>query len=278
MDGAKGSLAYLEDWANSGDQVALGVPIIPKSDGKAVGSLADGAAGDYDQYFIQLATTLVQEGLGNAYLRLGWEFDNRTSTYAWETGNDTQQENDFAEYFQDIVTTMRGVSGADFQYVWDPDGFAFLTQQDYPVVDPVYNGYYDLQAAWPGATYVNYIGLNLYDLAPSSGYTPTETWDDYIELQLTAAEEFASQNGGVPLAFPEWGVERREMKLYGMGDDPLYINNMYCFMINPSNNVAWESYFNISGADQDSEITGGSFPKSLAAFQSDFGYGADCSG
>jgi hypothetical protein len=270
MDGAQGSLSYLKDWANSGDQLALGVPIIPKSLGFAVGSLQIGATGLYDSYFAQLAKTLVAEGLGNAYLRLGWEFDN--NAYAWKAQNPTE-EGYFASYFQKIVTTIRAVTGANFKYVWDPDAYAF----DGGLEDTVHSGY-DVADAWPGRAYVDYIGLDLYDQAPSSGYTPTEEWN-WILPQLTStkpqalgAQPFASQNG-VPLAFCEWGVAAPELGVYGLGDDPLYINNMYNFMNTGANNVAWESYFNISELGWNSQITGGSFPNSLAAFKADFGHG-----
>jgi hypothetical protein len=59
-----------------------------------------------------------------------------------------------------------------------------------------------------------------------------------------------------------------------MGDDPNYVNGMYCFMSNPANSVAWESYSNTSYSDWDTQITGGSFPTALAAFQQDFGQGS----
>ena len=135
---------------------------------------------------------------------------------------------------------------------------------------------YDVADAWPGKAYVDYIGLDLYDQAPSSGYTPIEE-GDWILPQLTStqpqalgAQPFASQYG-VPLTFCEWGVAAPELDVYGLGDDPLYINNMYDFMTTPANNVAWESYFNISELGWNSQITGAAFPNSLAAFKADFG-------
>lgn len=281
MDGATGSLQYLESWANSGDQLVLGVPIIPGALNQPMGSLEDGAAGAYDQYFTQLAETLVGEGLGNAYLRLGWEFDS--NTYAWKATNPTQ-ESYFAAYFKHIVTAMRAVSGAAFKFVWNPDGYAFDGLED-----PEYPGY-DVSFAWPGASYVDYIGLDLFDLAPTWGWTPAKTWA-WIQPQLTDALAFASRHGTstgttarggrtrtassnpVPLAFPSWGVSMNEMGLHGMGDDPLYINNMYSWMADTNHYVAWESYFNVTEPDWNSQITGGDFPNSLAAFQADFGNG-----
>lgn len=262
MDGAKGSLSYIADWANSGDQLVLGVPIIPKSLGAAVGSLQAGAQGTYDPYFTQLAKTLINEHLGNAWLRLGWEFDN--SAYPWQAKTPAAEAY-YAAYFQHIVTAMRAVSGANFKYVWNPDAYAFAG-----AADPVVPGY-NVSDAWPGSAYVDSIGLDTYDLGPTPAYNPTTTWA-WIAPQLAAAATFASSYAK-PLAFPEWGVAVREVGMYGNGDDPGYITNMSAFMANRDNNVAWESYFNISELGWNSQITGAAFPKSLAAFQKDFGNG-----
>src|SRR6202034_2021174 len=56
MDGANGSLNWLTSaWKNSGYTLSLGVPMIPTdSSGDPQGSLALGASGSYDGYFITL--------------------------------------------------------------------------------------------------------------------------------------------------------------------------------------------------------------------------------
>lgn len=280
IDGSSGSVAQLQadGWSTSsqatpGYQLVLGVPILPSKNGKV--SLEGGADKDYDAYFSQLASSLVAQGLGNAWLRLGYEFDNHGldgNSKPWGTGNDPTQEGYFAQYFQQIVISMRAVPGADFKFVWNPDGFAFLGNND-----PEYlkSGGISLSAAWPGAQYVDYVGANVYDWEPTltTGYTQAENWADFIDPQLLGAEQFAS-SVGVPLAFPEWGVMSHEPPFAGMGDDPGYVNGMYCFMANPANNVAWESYSNTNYPGWNSEITGSSFPNALAAFQADFGHGS----
>jgi hypothetical protein len=278
MDGATGSLTYLrkDGWSTPnnqptpGYQLVLGVPMLPS---KGSPTLADGANGDYNAYFHQMAKSLIAEGLGNSWLRLGYEFDNTGTTgptTPWGTGHSTVQEGYFAQFFQQIVTSMRGVQGAAFKFVWNPDGFAFLGSND-----PEYPTGYDLAAAWPGAHYVDYIGSDLYDLEPSSmsGYSQAQNWTNFVEPQLQAAQQFAAAQG-VPLTFPEWGVMAPEPTFAGMGDDPSYVNGMYCFMTNPANNVAWETYSNTSYNGWNSEITGGTFPASLAAYQADFGQGS----
>ena len=120
MDGSTGTavamLAHI--WAGTGDALSLGVPIIPTSAVPRVGTLAAGATGAYNPYFVTLAQTLISTGESNAYLRLGWEFDG--GWFAWNATTPADEAS-FAAYFQQIVTAMRSVPGANFKFVWNPD-------------------------------------------------------------------------------------------------------------------------------------------------------------
>ena len=202
-----------------------------------------------------LGENLVAAGEANAYLRLGWEFDG--DSYNWSATNPTAEKN-FAQYFRQIVTSMRSIPGEDFKFVWNPDAAAFGGEPGYKV---------DL--AYPGNAYVDYIGVDAYDQASVTPQTPENEWTETTSPELNAAAQFA-QSQGVPLAIPEWGVAIRADGL-GLGDDPLYVNNMITWMQNPANNVAYESYFDSDGGSQQDDITDGNFPESLAAFITDFG-------
>ena len=105
-------------YGGSGYTLSLGVPIIPTSSGAAVGTLAQGASGAFNSYYVTLAQTLVAGGEANAYLRLGWEFDG--SWMAWDATTPSAEAS-FAAYFQQIVTAMRSVPGEQFRFVWNPD-------------------------------------------------------------------------------------------------------------------------------------------------------------
>jgi len=256
MDGSGGSLSWMTNpWLGKGYTISLGVPIIPTdSSGTAVGSLATGATGAYNSYFVTLAQTLVAGGQANDYLRLGWEFDGN-----WYPSWDAQTpalEADYAAYFDQIVTAMRSVAGEKFQFVWNPDAAAF-TQSGYNVA-----------LAYPGNAYVNDIGLDAYDESWLNPLTATNAWNETTLPALTAARVFAAAQGK-PLAICEWGIAFLSDG-HGLGDDPLYINNFAAWMKNTSNNVAYESYFNYDGTS-DSILTGPSTPNSLAAFKADFG-------
>jgi hypothetical protein len=104
MDGSGGSLDWMfaQGWTGTGYTLSLGVPIIPSdASGNPVGTLAQGATGAYNSYYVTLAQTLVAAGESNAYLRLGWEFDG--SWYAWNATTPSAEAS-YATYFQQIVT------------------------------------------------------------------------------------------------------------------------------------------------------------------------------
>ncbi len=256
MDGAGGSLNWLlQPWEGTGYTLSLGVPMIPdSSSGSAVGTLAEGATGAYNSYFVSLAQTLVADGASHAYLRIGWEFDG--SWFPWSATTSGAEAN-YATYFQQIVTAMRSVPGEAFRFEWNPDAVAF-TESGYSV-----------QAAYPGSAYVDVIGLDAYDQTWVTPQTPANAWSETLSPALTAARQFAS-SVGKPLALPEWGVIIRSDG-HGLGDDPYYINHMVSWMETASDNVAYEAYFDYDAGGLNSQITGGSFPNSLAVFMSDLG-------
>jgi hypothetical protein len=266
MDGSGGSLAWLTGgWKGSGYTLSLGVPMIPtNSNNVAQGTLALGATGTYNAYFVTLAKALVAGGDAHAYLRLGWEFDGNWS--AWQALTPTAEAS-YALYFDQIVTAMRSVKGQAFSFVWNPDGTAF--------VGGTAGSGYNVSLAYPGNSFVNVIGVDIYDQTWVTPQTPANAWSSTTSPALVAAKSFASAHGK-PLAFCEWGVAIRSDG-HGLGDDPLFINNMAAFMMNPANNVSYESYFNFNtlpiGGDTNADLTGGSFPNSLAAFVTDFGGG-----
>ena len=259
MDGAGGSISWLTDaWKSTGYTLSLGVPMIPTdSSGQLQGSLALGATGSYNGYFTTLATTLVSAGDANAYLRLGWEFDG--NWYPWHAQTPTDESN-YAAYFRQIVTAMRAVPGAAFRFVWNPDASAFVSKT------------YSVALAYPGDAYVDVIGLDLYDMNYGGPETPQQAWSNNYLPQLSAASSFA-QSHAKPLALCEWGVVSTAS--HGLGDDPLYINDMTSWMKSPGNDVLYESYFNSNTRASDGGVNfnliGGGFPNSLAAFTADLG-------
>jgi hypothetical protein len=243
----------LDDWDGSGCQLVLGVPIIPtSSSGTPAGTLAGGAAGDYNSYYTTLAQTLVDAGDGGVTLRLGWEFDG--GWFTWSVANDADALN-FAAYWRQIVTTMRAVTGANFKFDWNPSGGATT----WPIND-----------AYPGDAYVDDVGLDRYDETWATPVTPQVAWNDLTTMQdgMNWLVSFGAAHDK-PLTLPEWGESIRSDG-HGVGDDPYFINQMKAWI--DSHNVAFANYFNSDQPpSQYDALTDGKFPNALSAFGSDFG-------
>jgi len=237
-------------WSSSGYQLVLAVPILPVHPRATLGK---GARGAYNSYFVTLAQNLVDAGEGGAYLRLGWEFNGNWYKWSVRNGRAALQ---YAAYFRQIVGAMRSVPGEAFKFVWNPNGGSSHGRP------------YDQSLAYPGNAYVDYIGTDLYDESWVQPLTAQNAWAGQLQATwgLDWLASFASAQGK-PIVFPEWGVAIRNDG-HGLGDDPYFVNQFATWIA--SNNVAWTSVFSFD-ADQQDDITDGSFQSALAAFESDFG-------
>ena len=252
MDGAGGSEDWmLDQWRNTGYRLVLGVPILPGGSG---GTLAQGATGAYNQYFTILAQTLVNDGAANAILRLGWEFNG--NWYPWSVASNADAQN-FAAYWRQIVDTMRAVPGQQFRFLWNPNGGG--------------SSNWNLELAYPGSAYVDYIGTDVYDEYWGTPFTPQASWSNAVNQTwgLNWLANFAAAQGR-PIALPEWADDYRSDGM-GLGDDPYFLNQFANWIA--ANNVAFTCIFsyNDTAGGQDNDITNGSFPNALAAFHGDFG-------
>jgi glycosyl hydrolase family 26 len=228
-------------------RLVLGVPIIPYSGG----SLQIGATGAYNGYFQALARKLVRLRLGNAILRLGWEFSG--GWYPWSV-HSNDEATQFAEYWRQIVTTMRATAPA-LKFDWNPA-----------------HGWrpFDINLAYPGNAYVDYIGMDVYDQGwiPDVG-DPVARWKDLVNGDggLLWHRNFAREKGK-RMTFPEWGLTLREDG-HGGGDDPYFIQQMAAWIA--SNHVAYHVYFEFDASDGAHRLMTGRFPSGAAVFRQQFG-------
>ena len=243
MDGA----SIAQGWEGTGYRLVLGIPILP-----GTGTLAGGAAGDYDGYFTTLARNLVSDGEANAILRLGWEFNG--SWYPWYVADATDAAN-FVKFWQKIVVTMRAVPGQQFKFLWNASadtGTSYAPAQ-----------------AYPGNAYVDYVGTDVYDEFWGTPFTPAASWASQLSQQwgLDWLASFAAANDK-PIAIPEWSVAIRDDG-HGLGDDPSFVNNIAAWFV--AHHVAFDDIFSFDSPGEENDITDGAFPASLAAFRADFG-------
>ena len=110
-------------------------------------SLQKCSDGQYDTQWRTLANNLVSYGLCETILRLGWEFNG--NWFAWGAPG---KEAQFAGCFRRVVSSMRAAQpGASFKFDWNP------------TEDIVWWSQAQIDAAWPGDAYVDFIGVDAYD-------------------------------------------------------------------------------------------------------------------
>jgi len=229
--------------------IVLSVPLLVADSDN---TLEQGAAGDLNFHFRHLAQGLVAMGMGNVIIRLGWELAGNWTLWWAEPAPAA-----YAEYWRQVVTTMRSVPGADFSFDWNGG----TGEQNW-----------DPSEAYPGDSYVNYISMDVYD--ESTDYTAnnppvaaTQRWwqdsvlDGPYALDWTAGFAAAHHK---PMAIPEWGL----MDLpdgQGGGDDTTFLKDMYQFIT--THDVAYADYFN----GDDSDLTDGNLPEAAALYPVLFG-------
>jgi Glycosyl hydrolase family 26 len=253
-------------WAGKGYKMIWGVDMLPNSyspnsnpsaAGGSCYGLTQEAAGDFNSDFVAVAQNMVSAGFGSSIIRLGWEFN--LGQFPWAANGCASS---FVGAFQQVVTAMRSVSGQSFTFEWNP------TRGD--------QGVGNLADYYPGNSYVDYVGLDVYDVEwQSYPGMPAEFSD--METQtygLNWLASFAASNGKA-MVFPEWGLGWGTCSSDGQavtgsaqvcgGDDAQFINLSAQWFA--GHNVAEATFWD----DGSSSIDGGSNPDAASALRADFG-------
>jgi hypothetical protein len=214
LEGADWVLDPWSQWrrADPGRLFVLNVPMVapnepPLSDGASAILLRRGAGGAYNDHFRTLAQRLIDRGVGDAIIVLGWEMNG--TTYTDRCGPDPSA---WRRYWRRIVATMRSVPGEQFRF-------------DFAPVRGVHQ--VPWQRCYPGDDVVDIIGMDSYDQHPGRSF------HDFVHQTdgLLDHAQFAKEHGK-PMSFPEWG-------LYDYGDDPSYIRAMYAWIA--AHNVVYQT-------------------------------------
>jgi hypothetical protein len=210
----------IDAWTDRDVGLAYSLVMLPREE---PATLQQGAAGEYDHYYRELAERLVAGGQGSAILRPGWEFNGE-----WQPWAARQDPRAFAAYFRRIVETMRAVPEADFTFVWNP-GIGPNDPNPWPA-----------QRAWPGDAFVDAVGVDAYDVCfiPNTYPIPAgasademrerreRCWSQLLKgdhgLEWYAA--FAERKGK-PLVVPEYGLVPLDYP--GAADHPVYNRAMH---------------------------------------------------
>jgi len=208
------------------------------------------AAGAFNSYATQLGKSLVAAGLQNSVIRLGAEMNG-----TWEAdfvGTTPVEQQLWVRCFDNEVIGLRRAAGGHFLIDWNPNACKY---------DLPYSRLY------PGNSYVDIMGLDLFDvscIAPRTPYSFAQLAKE--PAGLSSFEAFANAHKK-PMSFPEWGLS-----MVPSGDDPKYIDGIGSAFAN--NNFAFETYFDGMGGKVKALPIGPRTPLSLPAFQQWFGSGA----
>jgi len=281
----------LPNWKGSPYTMIWGVPMVPcgtpsslcatnVSDFNAVAQGAD------DGYYKTLATNLVAAGFGSSYIRLGWEF-NATwmgwSVCKQDGSGPASWASDFVPAFQNIVTSMRSVSGANFKFIWNP------------VEGSNVSCFINLANFYPGNAYVDAVALDVYDGISSTSVTTEERWTDFLNgvnaghwtsVVPTAIGAQTFKGFGLDwlaafgkahdkqVGIPEWGLDSASTN-DGGGDDGYFVTQMAKWI--KANATGPAIFWNASGGTLPLDIPNyvtGDTPNATAAFKAAFGTGS----
>ncbi|RCW76044.1 glycoside hydrolase family 26 protein [Pseudorhodoferax soli] len=233
-------------WQNTGKAMVFSLPMLPK-DGSS--TLVAGGQGAYNAHVRQIAQTLVEHGHANATIRIGWEFNA-----AWFHWNSLKDPESWKAYWRQIVTTMRAVPGAQFQFDWC-------------VI--VHAGAPSPEAAYPGDDVVDTIGADVYNGNWNPSLSAEQRWGMVRNARfgLDWHRRFAAEHGK-PMSFPEWGTGSRPDG-HGGGDDPVFMRNMIQWI--QSNPVKYHIYWDYKAPDYDGQLSSGKRPLAEAEFLRAFG-------
>ncbi|WP_162243952.1 glycoside hydrolase family 26 protein [Pseudorhodoferax sp. Leaf265] len=232
-------------WQAAGLPMSIGVPLLSR---EADVSLARGARGEYDHYFVQVAQAFVQYGLSNAVVRLGWELNQ--DWFPWRADRDPAA---WVDFWRRVVVAMRSVDGAAFSFDW-------CTAWSRGKVPP--------DQVYPGDEFVDIVGMDIYNTSWNPT-TPEQRWRLKMGAPFGLAWQraFAAEHGK-PVSFPEWGTGMRPDGRGG-GDDPYFMERMTEWLA--TSDLAYHNYWDYKAPDFNARLSDGTKPEAEAVFLRFFG-------
>ncbi|WP_405582950.1 glycoside hydrolase family 26 protein [Streptomyces sp. NBC_01092] len=205
IEGAHGFLDSWAKWrrAKSDRMLVLNVPMMERNEANLPDAsvrklLRRAAAGAFDKHFEVLAERLVDLGVPDTVIVLGWEMNG--ITYTHRCGPDPDS---WKRYWRRVVDVMRSVDGQRFKFDFAPSrGMDAIPWPE----------------CYPGDDVVDIIGMDAYDQPQGLGF------DDQVAepYGLRHHVDFARKHGK-PISYPEWGLFRN-------GDNITYMLRMLAWM------------------------------------------------
>jgi hypothetical protein len=236
-------------WHGTPFDLVIGVPMLPNTGA----TLAQGAAGAFDGEFRTLAERLVQDGLGDAILMLGYQPDDAGTP--WYVGSAAAAA-EYVRYWRAIRSTMVAVPGAQFLFEWDAGDAG--TSPESPT------------AMYPGNRAVDIVATDAFDLVPwkpsTHGHWSTVLNETYGPAWMASFANVHHKQ----MAIAMWGEV--PVSDGGGGDQGAYVTDLLRWAAAQHLDmcVLWD-YEAMS-------LTGGNFPAAAAALHQAVASGAGTSG
>jgi len=190
---------------------------------------------------------LVSSGHANTIFRVMVEQNQCEWNTSWNESKFSASQ--YVSAFQSVVTELRAVPNNQFTFIWNPNAGEGNNC----------NGETTAQT-WPGAAYVNAIGVDVYDYG---GYETNA--QEIIDFATGHPESGWPQlSTPIPFAVPEWGLNG--------SDDTTFMNYMIGIIKAPANDTYVQSYFSCGPSQgcssPNSDLT--EFSNSEAAYKAGF--------
>jgi len=204
----------------STNREVLGVALCPYSDVRNFASVSNGS---HDTEFKSLGTAITNSGhASQVIVRLAWEHNGYW--FPWSVATSDTDPGDpagFVAAFQRAVTDIRSTCPG-VKVCWNPNLGT--------------HGAYNWTSTYPGDSYVDYIGIDVYDFYDPNGFSDFNGRGPGVDEIRNMAVAHSKLE-----CIPEWGLEASSNA--GHDDDPNFIQSMYNW-VTASSNVAFTGVWN----------------------------------
>lgn len=195
------------------------------------------AGGEFDDEYREFGMLLVEAGAGAAVVRLGWEANGGPGNHPWGI-SDAAEVDDYIGCFRREALALKSAA-PNLKIEWTN---AKKGQLPISVLE-----------TYPGDDVVDIWGAHFYDTGPRKA--TQAVWDDYVVRENRRGGPWGlatwlreAKARGKKLAVSEWGMWNNGDP--APPDDPVYIENMYCFFRANAADIAYENYYNRAMAHQ----------------------------
>jgi hypothetical protein len=207
-------------------KLLMSMPLYPEG----IGNNQDCKNGAYDADWKQFGQFMVDRDRASAIIRLGWGWND--NDHPWKADADPS---DWIACFQRVVTAIRATA-PDIQIDWS---FNPVGPPEIRAGDPY--------TAYPGDDYVDFIGLEEFDMYPA--VHDDATWEQKCNgaSGLCHLAEFARAHGK-KVGIAEWGIATCGGD--PGGDNPFFVRKVFETFARYTDLMGYEAYF----VDGDAEV------------------------